>query len=310
MMHELCTYYFLESQDSGSAMLVSRSQTCQIPKCSLTRFATGVSNAGEKGQSGKYANSKLRIQRKATSGSDPSTAAGGVVLASHGGRETGQLSCSVSLAQKAHSKNSFGVLQLDEDSGDGAASSIEPSDMCCICLEPLLSLPRALKGETVSALKCGHVLHTACATGVLVSGSSTDSGGVGVVHNFKVGEAGTVVPDLGPIKCPQCRSDTHHMDKIQYVVSTQDGTVVPVEKKDCPSQSKAARGKRSNKKKGEWDVPLGEGAVEEKNAGGGESEGPSGLSVLMGMGFDEAAAQTALEGTGGNTDRAIELLVG
>ncbi len=44
-----------------------------------------------------------------------------------------------------------------------ALADLKAEDICCICLDTLLSVPRALAHETLSLLPCRHFLHTTCA---------------------------------------------------------------------------------------------------------------------------------------------------
>lgn len=171
---------------TGDAVALAITGFPRMPMRSLSRFARdarlGLSKGPETGstsRSDKYAKSMLRIERPAN------------VAVASSGDESGHVegtTVSVMRPQKAGSTSMFAAFRDDDDDDDdehidrdvqggrgrgfgkggGVSELILPTDLCCVCLEPLLHAERAKAGESLSILECFHVLHAACARSVQV----------------------------------------------------------------------------------------------------------------------------------------------
>lgn len=183
-----------------------------------SRSSSGGTGAGEVGREAngseppprRWRNSKLRVHRR-TKGGGQSTGEGAeydvmlevdpvVVTRQRWGTRfdalLGRATEGDGADGEGDSGSSFG---FDQASGTYTIKP-DPKNLCCICLEPLVSLEAAIAGESATVLlTCAHALHLSCYN---LARSTTN--GTALERSVSLGAAGLGV--VSPYACPICRT--------------------------------------------------------------------------------------------------------
>jgi hypothetical protein len=284
LLCELVQHYGLSCHNAAEQctllIVMLDEQIPVIPKCSLVRFAKSQIQLQEDStKSSKYSQSRLRINRASVPATAAAESKNSLAAAS-----ADSLVCICVLDEEAFSGNSRYAALRDEDE-TVKGKEISPSDVCCVCLDPLLQVTRAQKGESLCVLKCKHVLHSNCAQKVRTyNAGSTPI--VGVVSN------GTLAPDLGPMRCPICRSESVNTIEAPLKLTTLKGHIVASTSLEVSNNKpvKKSKGKKKN--------------VEETE----ETEDDLYLE-LVGMGFEDSAVRDEISRTGGDKQAAVNNLL-
>jgi len=151
-IYELATCYgfnILPSSTETSAVYILGPTPEAMPKCSLVRAAHGGKRPAPVQSSEKFAHSMLRIDRKKAS---PSEAAPPVLVPRD---SAGDYVVALPPRRRVHTTQ-FSMLGAEDDEESEARSAmsvvanLNNDDVCCVCLDPLLSLSRAKSGESLA----------------------------------------------------------------------------------------------------------------------------------------------------------------
>ena len=190
--------------------------------------------------------------------------------------------CGVRNLRRGGASGAFGALleEADDDTWDVSSEG----DVCVICLDALLSIPRARNGETLSVLGCAHCLHTTCASKVRESG-------LGFTN--------------GALRCPICRRESTLLTNYPLVLLGKSPSgklreLPEVENNDGPKggtkPTSRGGGKRSRKQ-------------QLFDASGDSLLNPMAYKLIE-LGFNPDESVLALEASGGDADLAVALLLG
>ena len=287
-IYELATCYgfnILPSSTETSAVYILGPTPEAMPKCSLVRAAHGGKRPAPVQSSEKFAHSMLRIDRKKAS---PSEAAPPVLVPRD---SAGDYVVALPPRRRVHTTQ-FSMLGAEDDEESEARSAmsvvanLNNDDVCCVCLDPLLSLSRAKSGESLALLRCCHVLHEPCSKAVL--------GAQGTSANVRSGTP-----------CPICRADSPYVTKVSLEVRSARGTLVaPTPPIPPPVATKPASSSSSKSRSGAGAIAQAKG--KKKNA---VFDDDPMLFELQAMGFDLETARNALEASEGYLPRAVEFLL-
>lgn len=280
LIHELIEHYGLSCRHSAEQctllVMFLEDTLPDIPKCSAYRFAKSQSQVQEDSvKSSKYSQSRLRINRSAISAGTTDK----FQSESTGLPDVDDLVCTCTIEDDTASTRKSRYSALSEDDEEIKGKDISASEMCCVCLDPLLEVTRALKGESLCMLKCKHVLHSACAHEVRAYKAGTTIG--------RVLANGSLEPDRDPIRCPICRCESQSTIEAPLQLMSKQGRQVSLTESTPITTTKKSRGRKKNVEDSDSEL----------------------LAELLGMGFEESAVHHEILRTGGDKVLAVNNLL-